>query len=180
MSLSGYNFGIHDPFPLKKTSQWDISFQRGASLDPILSWRRIRVVQVFVSQPYYPHSPTFLLCWILIYRKHQPSRAAAGGITSELWNDLPLESATKSPWEENSPLPLRFLKSRFPHTGRFKFQPINSAERSGFSRWRKGHGGVEVPAKFYRWASHVSSFWFRPDGSLVFRQVTSRSGQDKF
>lgn len=31
------NFGLYDPFSLKKTSLWDTSFQRGASLNPILS-----------------------------------------------------------------------------------------------------------------------------------------------
>lgn len=67
------NFGLRVPFSLKKTSLWDTSSPRGASRNPILSSRRIRVVQVFVSQPYYLQSPTFLFCWMLIYQKYRSS-----------------------------------------------------------------------------------------------------------
>lgn len=77
------NFGIYDPFSLKKMSLSDTSFQGGAFLNPILSSRRISVVQVFVSQPYCLHNPTSCFTEYLSTRNIFPYRCS-GGITSEL------------------------------------------------------------------------------------------------
>lgn len=123
-------------------SLWDTSFQRGASLNQILSSRRIRVVQVFVSQPDYLHSPTFLFYWILIYQKYLPSplqRRNYKWIVKWSSAEISHEVATT----RSSPLSwrARFLRPVDSNSN----QSTRQNAAANCTRWREGHGGGESP-----------------------------------
>lgn len=121
------HFGIYDPFSLKKTSLRDTSFQRGASPNPILSWRRIRVVQVFVSQPYYLQKSYFLV----LLNTNLPEISLLTAAAEELQANCEMifrRNQSRSCNATPPPLPAFPEEPRFTQTGRFKFQPIKSAE----------------------------------------------------